>query len=86
MSVIDDLDPSRATWRTSTYSNNGGNCVQVANSQPAVLVRDSKNPDGPTLTFLAANWRAFAHQIQAADRALTGCPFIHPCTRGRLHF
>jgi hypothetical protein len=25
-----DLDLSRAAWRKSTYSNNGGNCVEVA--------------------------------------------------------
>jgi hypothetical protein len=85
MSAIDDLESSRATWRTSTHSNNGGNCVQVANSLPAVLVRDSKNPDGPQLAFAAANWRAFAHRIRAADRALTGYPLIRSRTRGRLH-
>jgi hypothetical protein len=85
MSVIDGLESSRATWRTSTYSNNGGNCVQVANSRPAVLVRDSKNPDGPQLSFAADNWRAFAHRIRAADRALTSWPHIRSRTRGRLH-
>jgi hypothetical protein len=85
MSVIDDLESSRATWRTSTYSNNGGNCVQVANSRAAVLVRDSKNPDGPKLAFAAANWRAFAHRIRAADRALTSYSLIRSRTRGRLH-
>jgi hypothetical protein len=84
MSVIDDLDSSRATWRTSTYSNNGGNCVQVANGLPAVLVRDSKNPDGPKLVVAAANWRAFADRIQAADRALTGYLPIRSRTRRRL--
>jgi hypothetical protein len=84
MSVTDGLESSRATWRTSTYSNNGGNCIQVANSRPAVLVRDSKNPDGPKLAFATANWRAFAHRIQAADMALTGHPLIRS-RRGRLH-
>jgi hypothetical protein len=28
--TADDLDLSRAAWRESTYSNNGGNCVEVA--------------------------------------------------------
>jgi hypothetical protein len=28
--TADDLDLSRAAWRTSTYSNNGGACVEVA--------------------------------------------------------
>lgn len=30
MAAGSDLDLSRAAWRTSTYSNNGGNCVEVA--------------------------------------------------------
>jgi hypothetical protein len=85
MSVIDGLESSRATWRTSTYSNNGGNCVQVATSRPAVLVRDSKNPDGPKLAFAEDSWRAFAHRIRAADLALTGSSLIRSRARGPLH-
>jgi len=30
MAARDDLDMSRAAWRTSTHSNNGGQCVEVA--------------------------------------------------------
>lgn len=30
MAARDDLDLSRAAWRTSTYSGNGGQCVEVA--------------------------------------------------------
>jgi Domain of unknown function (DUF397) len=54
-------------WRKSTYSSsNGGNCTEVAAVPGAVLVRDSKNPDGPHLAFGPDTWRAFA------DRAKTG--------------
>jgi Domain of unknown function (DUF397) len=28
--TADDLDLSRAEWRTSTHSNNGGQCIEVA--------------------------------------------------------
>jgi hypothetical protein len=34
-------------WRTSSFSGNSGNCVQVR--QDLAALRDSKNPDGPTL-------------------------------------
>jgi hypothetical protein len=34
-------------WRKSTYSSSGGDCVELAGSLD--LVRDSKNPTGPTL-------------------------------------
>ncbi|OIJ87669.1 DUF397 domain-containing protein [Streptomyces colonosanans] len=52
-------------WRKSSYSDNGGgNCVEVAHEATrgnvgAVLVRDSKNPTGPTLTVSAGAWTAF---------------------------
>jgi hypothetical protein len=31
----------------------------------AVAVRDSKNPDGPKLTFSAAGWQSFTVNIKA---------------------
>lgn len=47
-------------WRTSSYSGNGGDCVEIAWSAPDnTAVRDSKNVDGPTLAFSALAWRAF---------------------------
>jgi hypothetical protein len=35
-------------WRKSSFSDSGNGCVELANTLSAV--RDSKNPDGPTLT------------------------------------
>lgn len=46
-------------WRTSSYSFGSGNCVQVAPAVDRVLVRDSKNPDGPALTVPTPAWRSF---------------------------
>ena len=48
-------------WRTSTRSGDtGGACVEVADNLPGVvLVRDSKDRSGPTLTFAPAAWRGF---------------------------
>ena len=52
---------SSTTWVKSSYSgDNGGNCVEVAPAFPATIpVRDSKNPDGPVLTFAPPAWKAF---------------------------
>jgi Domain of unknown function (DUF397) len=64
-----DLDLSRAEWRKSTYSNNGGNCVEVARDLPdAVAVRDSKDPDGPKLAFTPHAWRRFADRVRSGAR------------------
>ncbi|WP_329109549.1 DUF397 domain-containing protein [Micromonospora sp. NBC_01699] len=48
-------------WRKSSRSNaNGGACVEVADNLAAiVLVRDTKDRDGGTLTFGPEAWRAF---------------------------
>ncbi|MGI5524162.1 DUF397 domain-containing protein [Micromonospora sp. CA-259024] len=55
------MDMTDARWRKSTKSGtNGGNCVEVADNLPGVvLVRDTKDHDGITLTFGPAAWRAF---------------------------
>jgi Domain of unknown function (DUF397) len=57
---------SGVTWRKSSYSGgNGGECVEVADLPGAThAVRDSKNPDGPALTFSAAEWRRFTASVK----------------------
>lgn len=47
------------TWRKSSFSSNGGDCVEVAQAPTAVLVRDSKKTGGPTLAFPTKDWRSF---------------------------
>jgi hypothetical protein len=52
---------SEPRWRKSSRSNNtGGNCVEVVDNLPGlVLVLDTKDRDGGTLTFEPAAWAAF---------------------------
>jgi hypothetical protein len=52
------------SWRTSSRSGqNGGDCVEVADNLPGrVLVRDSKDPQGPVLTFAPWEWQAFVRR------------------------
>ena len=59
------VDLSRAAWRKSTYSNNGGACVEVAtNLRGIVAVRDSKDPAGPALVISTDSWQAFIHEMK----------------------
>ncbi|SCG60025.1 DUF397 domain-containing protein [Micromonospora rifamycinica] len=55
------MDVIEPRWRTATRSSsNGGDCVEVAdNLSGRVLVRDSKDRVGGTLTFTPEVWRAF---------------------------
>jgi hypothetical protein len=56
---------SRAAWRTSSYSNNGGNCVEIAAAAGAIGVRDTKHRAGATLTFSPRAWKRFAASLKA---------------------
>lgn len=59
------MDLTGAQWRKSTKSgNNGGDCIEVADNLPGVvLVRDTKDRDGGTLTFSPAAWRTFVADL-----------------------
>lgn len=63
-----DFDRSRAIWRTSSYSNNGGACVEIADNLPGIVaIRDSKDRSGPSLVVAAAEWRQFTAAIRAGQ-------------------
>jgi hypothetical protein len=51
-------------WRKSSASATD-NCVEIATGGEAVHVRDSKDPDGPVLTFTIAGWRRFVADVDA---------------------
>jgi hypothetical protein len=52
-------EPDGIIWHTSSYSAGHGDCVEVAPMPERVLVRDSKDPDGPALAFPTSAWRTF---------------------------
>jgi len=52
-------------WRKATFSGNGGgDCVEVANSTRAVLVRDSKDRDSAILGVPAEAWADFIASLR----------------------
>ena len=56
---------SALNWRTSSRSgNNGGQCVEVADAAPVVLVRDTKNRAGETLAFTPDAWKRFTVSLR----------------------
>jgi hypothetical protein len=62
------VDTDGAVWRKSTRSGpHCDNCVEVAFVDPAILVRDSKDPNGPVLVFTGAEWDAFLGGAQDGE-------------------
>jgi hypothetical protein len=56
---------SALSWRKSSRSgNNGGDCVEVADTARVILVRDTKDRDGAVIAFSAGSWQKFAATIK----------------------
>jgi Domain of unknown function (DUF397) len=47
------------SWRKASRSVGDGECIEVSSALGHVSVRDSKNPDGPVLSYSADAFRAF---------------------------
>ena len=46
-------------WRKSSYSSNNGSCVEYRVDTEVIQIRDSKDKEGPVLTFTPKEWEAF---------------------------
>ncbi len=57
--------PDQPKWLRSTYCS-GGSCVEVAQHDDRILVRDGKNPDQPHLSFNRTDWLAFLEDVPRA--------------------
>ena len=52
-------------WRKSSYSSaNGADCVETASGDGVILVRDTTNRDGGTLSFAAETWATFTGALK----------------------
>ncbi|WP_059006554.1 DUF397 domain-containing protein [Streptomyces specialis] len=58
------LDLSGITWRTSSYSGGGGDCVRIGATNGFVLISDSKNPELPPQVYTPAEMRTFLSGIR----------------------
>ncbi|MER8196474.1 DUF397 domain-containing protein [Streptomyces microflavus] len=58
-------------WVKSSYSDNGGSCVEwaprTASTTGLVPVRDSKNTTGPVLSIPAAAFSAFVTGVKSGE-------------------
>ncbi|MFJ6724332.1 DUF397 domain-containing protein [Streptomyces sp. NPDC091281] len=58
-------------WRTSSYSDNGGACVEVAlnllGTRGTVPVRDSKNAAGPEVVLTGDAFSSFLSALKRGE-------------------
>jgi hypothetical protein len=58
------MESMNSTWRKSSYSSaNGGACVEVATTD-GVLIRDTTDRDGGTLSITTEAWQAFTATLR----------------------
>lgn len=61
---MDGVKPMK--WRKSSYTGaNGGDCVELADTDRTVFVRDSKDPDGPRLTVSRRALSALLSEVKS---------------------
>jgi hypothetical protein len=51
-------------WRKSSYSQNGGQCIETASGHGVILVRDTTNRDGGTLSIPSDAWQRFTATLR----------------------
>ncbi|MFE4513154.1 DUF397 domain-containing protein [Kitasatospora sp. NPDC056783] len=63
-----EVDLTGAQWFKSSYSQQGGNCLEVAPGFPGLTpVRDSRDPDGPALAFPTDAWASFLAAVRSGE-------------------
>lgn len=57
-----------SVWRRSRFCNGASACVEVASlPDGGVVLRDSKDPDGPRLVFTPPEWAAFTEGVRDGE-------------------
>lgn len=71
-------ETAQAPWVKSSFSTNPNGCLQIKRLSTHVVIGDTKNPDGPTLTVANAHWDDFLHAIRTGSTTVTGALHATP--------
>lgn len=61
------MDFEQLNWKTSSRSGGNGNCVEVAITDDAVYVRDTKDRKKAPHVYTPAEWSAFVGGVQDGE-------------------
>ncbi|UXX98106.1 DUF397 domain-containing protein (plasmid) [Streptomyces sp. AD2-2] len=50
-------------WKKSSFSGTNDDCVEVADLEPDVLVRDTKIREAACVSFSGPTWKAFLKKL-----------------------
>ncbi len=68
--TIEPKSYSTLAWRTSSASGGSGECVEVAQWESSVLIRDSRDRSGPVLMVNAVQWLELLERTRSRDIGL----------------
>jgi Domain of unknown function (DUF397) len=56
----------RLAWRKTSFCASG-ECIEVAQRDDLIILRDSTQPDGRMLRYPAEQWRSFICTVKASE-------------------
>ena len=65
--ILSDAERACLSWVKAQYSGADGQCVEIASAVGKVVIRDSKDPDGPILVYTPGEFRTFIRGAQNGE-------------------
>jgi hypothetical protein len=66
MSSFEAGSTTQSSWRRASLCT-GGECIEVAQRDDAIILRDSTRPYGAVLSCASEEWRSFISDIKAGQ-------------------
>jgi hypothetical protein len=65
--VLNASERANLIWHKAQSSTNNGQCVEIASVVGKVAMRDSKDPEGPTLVYTPTEFNAFLEGVRNGE-------------------
>jgi hypothetical protein len=80
--MISHRSHDQLAWRTSSFSSNGANCVEVLEADGETWLRDTKDRTGGTVHLSATQWSSFVTEVADDTPSVNGALVVRPDTAG----